>query len=97
MGLSRRQKIIELLMNTDRPLSVEEMGYILKVDSEDIKRDLPRIQEAMERKGYRMEVVPARCKKCGFEFEPSLRIPSKCPRCRSQWLEPPRLRLVKGS
>ena len=95
MTLSRRQKIIELLLNTERPLSVEEMSYMLKIDSEDIKKDLPRIAEAMERKGYKFYIVPARCKKCGYEFEPSLHIPSKCPRCHSQWLEPPRFKLVK--
>ncbi len=96
MGLSRRQKIIELLIDTDRPLSVEEMSAILHIDAETIKGDLPRIAEAMERKGYKMEIVPARCKKCGYKFEPSLHIPTKCPRCHSQWLEPPRFRLIKG-
>ena len=96
MALSRRQRIIELLINTDRPLSVEEISLYLKIDSSVVASDLSRIVEAMTRKGYRIEIVPARCKKCGFEFEPSLHIPSKCPRCHSQWLEPPRFRLVKG-
>ena len=96
MALSRRQRIIELLINTDRPLSVEEISLYLKIDSSVVASDLPRIVEAMTRKGYKIEIVPARCKKCGYEFEPSLHIPSKCPRCHSQWLEPPRFRLVKG-
>ena len=97
MALSRRQKIIELLIDTDRPLSVEEMSMMLHIDASVIASDLPRIAEAMERKGYRFEIEPARCKKCGYVFEPSLHIPSKCPRCHSQWLEPPRFRLVKGN
>ena len=96
MAMSRRQKIIELLLDTDRPLSVEEISRILHIDVENIKGDLSRIAEAMHRKGYKFEIVPGRCRKCGYEFEASLHIPSKCPRCHSQWLEPPRFRLVKA-
>ena len=76
---------------------MEEISYMLKIDSEAIKQDLPRIVSAMERKGYRIYIEPARCKKCGYVFEPSLHIPTKCPRCHSQWIEPPRFKLVKAS
>ncbi len=95
MALSRRQKIIELLTSTDTPLSPSEIARILKIDRDNVIADLPRIEEAMKRKAYKMEIVPARCKKCGYVFEPSLHVPSKCPSCGSQWLEEPRFRLVK--
>jgi len=37
-------------------------------------------------------VVPARCRNCGYEFRgrERLRKPSKCPRCHSERIEPPR-------
>ncbi len=96
MGLSKRQRIIEVLLEAEYPLSVDEIAYRAGMDSKDVASHLDRIAEAMRGKGYIMEIEPARCKKCGYEFEPSLRIPSKCPRCHSQWLSPPRFRLVKA-
>ena len=96
MALSRRQRIIELLLETAEPLSPSEMARILKIDRENIIADLPRIEELARNKGWKLEIVPQRCKKCGFVFEPSIHVASKCPRCGSQWLEEPRFRLIRS-
>ncbi len=95
MGLSRRQKIIELLLNTDVPLSPSEIARILKIDEDNVIADLPRIAEVARRKGWKLIILPQVCKKCGFTFEPTVHVASKCPRCGSQWLQEPRFRLVK--
>lgn len=95
MALSRRQKITELLLDVEQPISAPEMARILKIDEENIKQDLPRIAELAKRKGWKLVIVPQRCKKCGREFEPSLHIASKCPSCGSQWLEGPWFKLEK--
>ena len=95
MGLSRRQRIIELLIDTDVPLSPEDISRILKVDARTVRDDMQHVQYSIQRKGMRLAIIPQRCKKCGFVFEPSTREASKCPRCHSQWLDPPRFRIVK--
>ncbi|MDN5358380.1 MAG: transcriptional regulator [Candidatus Diapherotrites archaeon] len=95
MGMSRRQRIIELLSETEVPLSPEDIARILKIDAKTVRQDLPHIQFSIQRKGMRLVIIPQRCKKCGFVFKPSAREASKCPRCHSQWLEPPRFRIVK--
>ena len=95
MGLTRRQRIIELLIDTETPLSPEDIARILKIDARTVREDLKHIQYAIQRKGMRLAIVPQRCKKCGFVFSPSAREASKCPRCHSQWLDPPRYRIMK--
>ncbi len=96
MALSRRQKIIELLLDVEEPISVPDMARILKIDEENIKADLPRIAELARKKGWRLVIIPQRCKKCGYEFEPSVHVASKCPRCGSQWLEGPWFKLERA-
>ncbi len=95
MAMSRRQKIIELLLDVEQPISIPEMARILKIDEENIKNDLPRILELARNKGWKLIIVPQRCKKCGHVFEPSVHIASKCPSCGSQWLEGPWFKLEK--
>ena len=95
MGMSRRQRIIELLIETDVPLSPEDIARILKIDAKTVRRDLEHVKFSIQRKGMRLVIIPQRCKKCGFVFKPSVHEASKCPRCHSQWLEPPRFRIVK--
>ena len=95
MGMSRRQRIIELLIETDVPLSPEDISRILKIDVRTVREDLKHVQFSIQRKGMRLAIIPQRCKKCGFVFKPSVREASKCPRCHSQWLEPPKFRIVK--
>ena len=71
MGMSRRQRIIELLLETDVPLSPEDISRILKIDVRAVREDLKHIQFSIQRKGMRLAIIPQRCKKCGFVFKPS--------------------------
>ncbi|RLF80089.1 transcriptional regulator, partial [Thermococci archaeon] len=38
-------------------------------------------------------IQPAQCKKCGFIFKPEIRIPGRCPKCKSEWIEEPRFKI----
>ncbi len=95
MGLSRRKRIMEVLLETDVPLSPIEIGHMVGTSPSVVIKDLPYVEKTARAKGYRFVIVPARCKKCGYVFEPSVHIPTKCPRCHSQWLVLPRFRLTK--
>jgi hypothetical protein len=56
----------------------------------DVEEDLRHALRSAVAAGHRVEVIPARCKDCGFLFgEDRLTKPSRCPSCkRSRLLEP---------
>ncbi len=87
--MTNREKIIELLMSTDHPLSAREIANAIGVTEREVLNDLKHVAKTVKRMGMRLYIVPARCKKCGYEFRNEIKRPSKCPRCKSQWIEPP--------
>ncbi len=88
---TNREKIIEILLNTEYPLSAREIAMRLGISEKEVIEDLRHIAKSVRRMGLRLYIAPARCKKCGYEFRSAeIKIPSKCPRCKSQWIEPPR-------
>ncbi|HII61396.1 transcriptional regulator [Pyrococcus horikoshii] len=94
---SRREKIIELLL--ERDYSPSELARALDIRGKGSKKlileDLKAIAKIAKREGMILLVKPARCKKCGFTFRPEINIPSRCPRCKSEWIEEPRFKLEK--
>ena len=60
-----------------------------------ILEDLKAIQKSLRRVGKVLLVKPAECRKCGFVFRPEINIPSRCPRCKSEWIEEPRFMIAE--
>ncbi len=93
--MTRRQKIIKLL--EERDYSVSELALLLdmrgKGSSKIILEDLRAISKTLKREGKVLLIQPARCRNCGFIFKPEIKVPSKCPKCRSTWIEEPRFRI----
>jgi len=87
-----RERMIKLLESTETPLSAREIAFELGLESERVVyEELKHVAKTIRRKGKTLYVQPAYCKKCGFVFKSAqIKKPSKCPRCRSQWIEPPR-------
>jgi transcriptional regulator len=57
-----------------------------------IEDDLRHALRSAEAAGYAIEIVPARCRSCGFTFEDrKLTKPSKCPSCRGTRLFEPQI------
>ncbi|AEC52299.1 hypothetical protein PNA2_1383 [Pyrococcus sp. NA2] len=94
---SRREKIIELLL--ERDYSPTELARILDIRGKGAKKiileDLKVIARIAKREGMVLLVRPAQCRKCGFIFRPEINIPSRCPRCKSEWIEEPRFKLER--
>lgn len=45
-----------------------------------------------------IEVEPPECRECGFNnYDNLINIPSKCPDCRSKWIEEPQFRITTES
>ncbi len=94
--MSFREKILELLMNSDEPLSVDDIARELGMDpreSREIYRHLEHIAKTARAKyGKTLLMEPPTCRKCGYVFRnlKKPRKPSKCPKCGSEWIEPPK-------
>jgi len=92
-----RERITRLLRETTRPLSVDEIISILQLEESprDVYEDLQHIAKSIYAKSGGREVLlmePPYCRKCGYVFKDleKPKKPSRCPRCRSEWIEPPR-------
>ena len=67
----------------DQPRSASSLARELGLKRSDVEEDLRHALRSAEAAGYRVEIVPARCKTCGFTFdEGKLVKPGKCPACR---------------
>ena len=61
---------------------------------DDIEDDLLHVIRSARAAGHRVEVLPAKCKACGFEFsEDRLAKPGKCPECRGSRIYEPQIRI----
>ncbi|ASJ01707.1 transcriptional regulator [Thermococcus gorgonarius] len=94
---TRRQRIISLL--EERDYSPSELARLLdlrgKGATKAVLEDLKAIQRILKREGKVLLIKPAECKNCGFVFKPEIKIPTKCPRCKSEWIEEPRFKIEK--
>lgn len=80
-----RRQLIELLSHEPRTASwlAREMG----LRRGEIEEDLRHALQSAAASGHRIEVIPARCKDCGFTFAPDrLAKPGRCPVCKGSRL-----------
>ncbi|WP_297520542.1 transcriptional regulator [Thermococcus sp.] len=93
--MTRRQRIINLL--EERDYSPSELALALDMRGKGAKKvileDLKAIQKTLRREGKVLLIKPAECRKCGFVFPPEIKVPSRCPRCKSEWIEEPRFKI----
>ena len=98
-----RQRIIKLLSSTEYPLSVNEIARELGLpleESRSVYNHLEHVAKTLNRM-YGGSLVllmePPTCRKCGYRFTnlKKPRKPSRCPKCGSEWIEPPRFIIGK--
>lgn len=82
--MTRREEIIEILSKEEK--SAQDLANEFKVELFEILEDLKHIK-------YSRKLLqrPAQCKKCSFIFKERSKVkkPSKCPRCKSEWIMAP--------
>jgi len=83
-----RERTIDLLMkNPGKTFTAKEMCEILEVENEsEIYAVLKQVARILRRKGIALVFSQPVCKKCGFVM--SKIYAKKCPRCKSEWIEP---------
>jgi transcriptional regulator len=87
-----RKNLIELL--TEQPRSVSSIARELGLRRGDVEDDLRHAVRSAVAAGHRVEILPARCRTCGFTFGGDrLSKPGKCPVCRGTRLFEPQIRV----
>jgi transcriptional regulator len=85
-----RKDLIQLL--STQPRSVSAIARDLGLKRADAEEDLRHAIRSAEAAGYRVSIVPAKCRACEFIFEANrLTKPSKCPVCRSTRIYEPQI------
>lgn len=100
--LTRREKIMRILEESDHFMTIDELAYILEIKGKERRRlyeDIIHIAKSVRAisRGTKMLVMqPPQCRKCGFVFtsqkKPSK--PGRCPKCYSTWIEPPKFKII---
>lgn len=92
---SIRQRMVKLLESIAEPITAEDIANSLDIDVNDVYIHLAHLAKTVWRSSSGKKallMVPPRCRKCGYTFKnlDKPKKPSKCPRCRSEWIEHPR-------
>ena len=99
---TRRERIIEILESSDKPLTVEEIAYALGLRSfsrRELENDIAHVIMTIKRRGFaKVKIISPQCIDCGYVFprkRESVRKPSKCPRCGSHRIIGPWFKIVR--
>jgi len=87
-----RKQLIDLLSHEFR--SASSLARELGMTRGDVEDDLWHALRSARAAGHDIEIVPARCKSCGFVFgEDRLLKPGRCPQCKGSRLFEPMIRI----
>ncbi len=99
---SIRKRIMKLLEESATPLTARHIiDYLgLDIEPKDVYEHLRHIAKTIRRvSGGRKVLVmrPPICRSCGYVFKDldRPRKPSRCPRCKSEWIEPPAFKIIE--
>ena len=80
-----RRQIIDLL--SGEPRSASSIAREMGLRRGEIEEDLRHALRSAAAAGHRVEIIPARCKDCGFTFAADRLVkPGRCPACRGSRL-----------
>jgi transcriptional regulator len=84
-----RQQIIALI--EQQPMDVVAISQALGIREKETLTHLPHIAKSITGRGRRLQVRPAHCESCGYEFKDRRRLspPSRCPQCKLSRIQGP--------
>ena len=89
---TRRKRIAVMLEETEYPLTAEDICRALDIKERSIVyEDITHISKSIKNESKELLVQPASCGNCDFVFKVkgTAKRPSKCPKCRGQWIISP--------
>lgn len=97
-----RQKIrgfLEKSINGASPSRIEDYFdrvYDEELTTGEILSHIDHLRQSQEHADWQMFARPPECKDCHFdEFHELVNIPSRCPKCRSEWIQEPAFDIVR--
>ena len=101
--LTIRERIVKILESSDSPLTVYDLAVYLGIDRKQAKSlysELEHVARSIRRRSRGskfLAMYPPECRSCGYVFKDLKKIkePSKCPRCRSERISPPRFAIIE--
>lgn len=78
--------------------TARELSAEVSIREREVAAHLEHLARSLPREGAELVVEPARCVACDFAFRKRDRLaaPSRCPKCRSERIEPPRFRVARS-
>ncbi|MEJ2248407.1 MAG: transcriptional regulator [Candidatus Lokiarchaeota archaeon] len=96
---TRRQKLIEILKEEKEITNLKEiMGMLEYFSIKRLVKDIRSITKTLQGEGYTLLASPPQCSDCHYFFpkkNSKFRIPSKCPKCKSERILMPKLKIEK--
>ncbi len=92
-GRTIRQRMYDLLLQDDQ--DVRTLSQQLRISEKEVLTHLSHVALSARKQNQQIIISPSRCLKCGFNFKKRKRPskPSRCPQCRSTYLELPLFRI----
>ena len=90
--LTRREQIAEFLEEAEVPLTAQDLCERLDIKKRSIiYEDIDHIARSVKNEGKEVIIRRASCGKCNYVFSQkhSAKAPTKCPKCKSEWILPP--------
>ena len=94
-GLTHREALREALLSGE-PRTARELSVELSMQEREVVDHLEHLTRSLANSAQRLEVQPARCLACGYEFDDRTRLkkPGRCPSCKATRIALPRFRIV---
>ena len=84
--MTLRRQLHEILSH--EPRSVSSLARELGLTRHGLEDDLQHMLRSAVARGDAVDVLPARCKACGFEFGPDRLVkPGRCPSCKASRIQ----------
>jgi hypothetical protein len=79
----------------ETPRTLRELSVSIGSPERELQGHLEHLEHSLAAEGISLVVLPPRCHACGFAFKERERRskPSRCPRCKSERIEPARFAL----
>jgi transcriptional regulator len=90
-----RRGLLDVLSH--EPRSASWLARELGLRRGDLEDDLRRLLRSARARGHHVDIVPARCKSCGFVFGADALVkPGRCPACKGTRLFEPLIGIRPG-
>ena len=95
---TKREQIRELLELPNTQVDLKQLLLQFQYPSKnELLLDLESLFKTLKKEGKKITISPAQCIGCGYLFKnkaEELTIPSKCPKCKSERIQWPKIQLL---